>query len=102
MPELISGGTMVPMMRRLERIEEASWLRMKPSRSITAITRARVSGSTLSGSVSTRDTVIGATPARRAISFMPRRGRSVFGPAASDVVICRPPGREACAGRSPL
>ena len=49
---------------------------------------------TMSGLESTRDTVIGATPTRLAISRTPSRGRCAFGPAASDVVICRPPGRE--------
>ena len=70
---------MVPTMRPLLRIDDASWLGMKPSRSITAMMRARVSGETLPGSASARDTVIAATPARLAISFMPTGLARVMG-----------------------
>jgi hypothetical protein len=66
-------GTIVPMMRPAPRMLEASWLGMNPSRSIAARMRSRVSGDTLSGSFRARETVIGETPTREAISRMPRR-----------------------------
>ena len=79
MPELISGGTIVPMIRPAPRMLEASWLGMNPSRSIASRMRWRVAGDTLSGSFSARETVIGETPTREAISRMPRRACSCAG-----------------------
>ena len=80
MPELISGGTTVPIMRPLPRMLEASWLGTKPACSIASRTFARVSGETMSGLDSARDTVIGATPTRLAISRTPRRCGDFFLP----------------------
>ena len=73
MPELISGGTTVPIMRPLPRMLDARRFGTKPAASMASSTLARVSGDTMSGLESTRDTVIGATPTRFAISRTPRR-----------------------------
>ena len=60
-PELISGGTTVPIIRPAPRMLEASRFGTKPAFSIAASTLARVAGATSSGLLSTRDTVIGAS-----------------------------------------
>ncbi len=70
MPELMSGGTTVPMMDRVPRSEDARWSGTKPTSSITFMIRSRVSGATRSGLRSALETVIGATPERRAIDRM--------------------------------
>ena len=71
MPELISVGTTVPMIRPIPRKLDASRFGTKPDSSIAFSTRALGSGLTISGFDRTRDTVIGATPASSAISRTP-------------------------------
>ena len=93
MPELISGGTTVPMMRPVPLRLEAMRFGTKPAASMASSTFARVPGATMSGLVRTRDTVIGATPARWAISRTPMRpsGRLPGPVADSSFMQCRSP-----------
>ena len=60
----------------LRRSRRAASLRWKPSRRIARSTLAAVSGITLASPFTTRDTVIGLTPAARATSRMV--GRTVI------------------------
>ena len=67
MPELMSGGTMVPTKELLPRIDEAIWSGTKPTPSATFMMRASVAGASLPGLRNARDTVIGDSPEALAI-----------------------------------